>query len=117
MFSEDHPSRFLRPANRQPYGQSSRPPYRQPYAQRPPRPFVQEDTLNTSNLQVERKYFELTLKDNPKGRFLRITEMIGGKRNSIIVPASGLKDFQRQLGEMLIASEGIPAKSESAPID
>lgn len=78
--------------------------------QPPPRPFVQEDTLKSEQIQIERKSFHLTLKENPRGRFLRISEEVGGKRNSIIIPATGLKDFKRLLNEMVTSSNELPPK-------
>jgi hypothetical protein len=94
---------------------SGRPqPYRQPYGQTPPppRPFVQEDTLKNIEIQIERKFFTLTLKENPRGRFLRITEGVGGRRNAIIIPATGLADFQKLLAEMVVADGETPAKTQ-----
>jgi hypothetical protein len=91
---------------RLPYGQGNN------YAQRPPRPFVQEDTLKSDELQIERKTFFLTLKENPRGRFLRISEENGDKRSSIIIPGSGLKELQKVLEEMVKAAEEIPANTE-----
>jgi hypothetical protein len=102
MISNERPS----PSYRQPYRQ----PYHQPYAQPPSRPFVQEDTLKSEQIQIERKSFLLTLKENPRGRFLRISEDVGGKRNSIIIPATGLKDFKRLLDEMVVSSNELPLK-------
>ena len=104
MISNERPSPF----HRQPYRQ----PYHQPYAPQPPRPFVQEDTLKTGEIQIERKFFVLTLKENPRGRFLRISEEVGGKRNSIIIPSTGLADFKKLVDEMVKASDKIPAKGE-----
>ena len=95
-----------RPFHRPSYGQ----PYHQPYAPHPPRP--PEDTLLTSEIQIERKTFVLSLKENPRGRLLRITEEVGGKRNTIIIPAPGLKDFKKLLDEMVNAADEIPAKSQ-----
>lgn len=96
MFSNEHPS---------PYGQ-------QPYFQsnlRQPKPHIAEDTLQTFELQIERKTFVFILKENPRGRFLRIIE--SGKNNpSIIVPATGLKDFQKILADMVKAESEIAAK-------
>ncbi len=89
-------------------------PFHQPYAQQAPRPFVQEDTLKSVEIQIERKTFHLTLKENPRGRFLRISEENNAKRNSIIIPAPGLKDFQNLINEMVKASDEIPAKQVSA---
>lgn len=87
---------------------SSQQPHYQSYGQpQPPRPFVQEDTLKTSELQVERKYFVMTLKENPRGRFLRITEEVGGRRSSVIIPASGLADFKKCVDEMVQAADEI----------
>jgi hypothetical protein len=71
---------------------------------------VPEDTLATKEIQIERKAFFLALKENPRGRLLRITEEVGGKRNTIIIPAPGLKDFKKLLDEMVKAADEIPAK-------
>ncbi len=75
-----------------------------------PRPPVNEDTLRTDKVQIERKTFVFTLKENPRGRFLRITEDVSGRRDTIIIPAPGLEDFQRVIQAMLEASNAIPLK-------
>lgn len=75
-----------------------------------PKPQVNEDTLKSDKVQIERKTFVFTLKENPRGRFLRITEDVGGRRDTIIIPAPGLEDFKRLLDEMVKASNEIPAK-------
>ncbi len=98
------------PFNGQPYGHQD---YQQ-HAQYAPRQPVQEDTLKSDEIQIERKSFHLTLKENPRGRFLRISEEGNSKRNSIIIPATGLKDFQKLINEMVKASDEIPVKSEPA---
>jgi len=98
------------PFNRQPYGQQG---YQQ-HAPYPPRQPVQEDTLKTGEIQIERKTFVLTLKENPRGRFLRISEENNAKRNSIIIPAPGLQEFQKLINEMVKASDEIPIKSAPA---
>ena len=84
-----------------------------PYGGRPygqPRPPVNEDTLKTDKVQIERKTFVFTLKENPRGRFLRITEDVGGRRDTIIIPAPGLEDFRKILDEMVKAAGEPPAK-------
>ena len=73
------------------------------------RPPVAEDTLHTEKIQIERKAFVFALKENPRGRFLRITEDVGGRRDTIIIPAPGLEDFKKVLDEMVKVS------SETAP--
>lgn len=79
-----------------------------------PKPPVNEDTLKSEKVQIERKTFLFTLRENPRGRFLRITEDVGGRRDTIIIPAPGLEDFKKLLDEMVKASAEIPIKhSES----
>jgi len=56
----------------------------------------------------------LILKENPRGRFLRISEEVNGKRNAIIIPSTGLADFKKLLDEMVKADKKITAKSEPA---
>ena len=53
----------------------------------------------------------LTLKENPRGRFLRITEDVGGRRDTIIIPSTGLEDFKKLLEDMVKASNEIPQKN------
>jgi hypothetical protein len=88
-----------------------------PYGNRPqggdyqrslPKPPVNEDTLRSAKIQIERKTFVLALKENPRGRFLRITEDVGGRRDTIIIPAPGLEDFSKVLDEMVKAAAEIP---------
>jgi len=102
MISNDRPSPYYRP------------PYHQPYSSQPPRPFIQEDTLKSELIHIERKSFHLTLKENPRGRFLRITEDVGGRHNTIIIPATGLAEFKNLLDIMVRAENGIAAKIEPA---
>lgn len=76
------------------------------------RPVASSDvTLRTERLQVERKTFILSLKENPRGRFLRITEDVGGRRDAIIIPAPGLRDLARLLQELARAAETLEAPS------
>jgi PurA ssDNA and RNA-binding protein len=90
-----------------PYG--SHPHNERPHG--PSKPPVQEDTLKSAKVQIERKTFVLALKENTRGRFLRITEDVGGRRDTIIIPAPGLEDFKKLLEEMVQASTEIPPKA------
>lgn len=104
MISNERPSPYgRRPYQNQGYGQSS-------YSQQP-KPHVQEDTLKSAEIQIERKNFVFMLKENPRGRFLRITEDVGGRRDTIIVPSTGLAEFKKLVDEMVKASEEMPEKS------
>lgn len=103
MISNERPS---------PYGNR---PYNSGYSSSPPRPPVNEDTLKTDKIQIERKTFIFTLKENPRGRFLRITEDVNGRRDNVIIPSTGLDDFKKILDEMVKASNEIPPKTDSGP--
>jgi hypothetical protein len=88
-----------------------------PYGYRPqshsaPKPAVAEETLKTDKIQIERKSFVFTLKENPRGRFLRITEDVNGRRDTIIIPSTGLEDFKKIFDEMLEISNSTQPKSE-----
>jgi PurA ssDNA and RNA-binding protein len=52
-----------------------------------------EDSLASEKIQVDRKVFFLDLKENQRGRFLKITEDVSGRRDTIMVPASGFQSF------------------------
>ena len=68
----------------------------------------------TAEIQIERKFFVFTLKVNAKGRFLRVTEETGGKRNTIIIPTTGLNDFRRVVNEMFKAEEETPSPAKKS---
>jgi hypothetical protein len=77
-----------------------------------PRPSANEETLKTEKIQIERKTFVFALKENPRGRFLRITEDVSGRRDTIIIPAPGLEEFRKILDDMVRASGEAPVKGE-----
>ncbi len=52
-----------------------------------------DEELYSDRIQIERKQFFFDLKENPRGRFLKITEDVGGRRDTIIVPSTGLDLF------------------------
>jgi hypothetical protein len=81
------------------------------YSAGPPKPPVNEDTLKTEKIQVERKTFIFTLKENPRGRFLRITEDVNGRRDNVIIPSTGLEEFRKVLEDMVKASAELPVKA------
>jgi len=55
------------------------------------------------------------LKENPRGRFLRIAEEANGRSNSVIIPSTGLREFQKLLEDMVKAAAEIPSKHAPAP--
>ena len=78
-----------------------------------PKSPANEETLKSSELQIERKNFSFTLKENSRGRFLRIVEDVGGRRDTIIVPSTGLIEFKKHIDEMVKAADEIPPKASA----
>jgi hypothetical protein len=68
-----------------------------------------EKELKSTEIQVERKIFTLALRENAKGQFLRITEEVSGRRNVIVIPATGLADFDRIVSEMATQATVLPS--------
>ncbi len=76
---------------------------------------VEEKLLRSERIQIERKTFTLSLRENPRGRFVRITEDVSGRHDTVIVPAPGLEDFLRLLSEIARTSAEIPYESPAPP--
>jgi hypothetical protein len=68
-----------------------------------------DNIIEARELQIERKHFYVELRENERGRFLRITEEAHGRRNSIIVPSTGVDDFTATIAEVLTNGETAPA--------
>jgi hypothetical protein len=80
------------------------------------KPGAHEDTLRSEKLQIERKTFLFALKENPRGRFLRITEDVAGRRDTIIVPAPGLEEFRKMLESMERTAAESPNPDEAGNV-
>lgn len=77
-----------------------------------PRPPVDEKTLHTEQVQVERKTFVFLLKENQRGRFVRIIEESGGKSNGIIIPYAGLESFLTTMAKTVEAANQPPPDTQ-----
>ena len=60
-----------------------------------------DNIIEAKELQIERKHFHVELRENDRGKFLRITEETYGRRNTIIVPTTGVEDLAAAIGEVL----------------
>ncbi len=54
---------------------------------------MEQDILHTEKIISDRKTFFLDLKENRRGQVVKITEDVGGNRETIMVPAEILGDF------------------------
>ena len=57
--------------------------------------------LLNQSIQVERKHITFDLAENPRGRFLRVTEEVAGRRNAIIIPLSGIEEFRDAVNKVI----------------
>lgn len=64
--------------------------------------------LQNHSLRVERKHFTFDLRENPRGKFLRITEEVNGRRDAIIIPLPGIEQFRDALNEVIKFSKTLP---------
>lgn len=61
--------------------------------------------IANKELQVERKHFFVEYHENDRGRFLKIVEEAHGRRNTIIIPSTGLEEFTGAVEEVLDSAE------------
>lgn len=52
-----------------------------------------QEALATEKVFSERKVFFFDLMENARGRFLKLTEDVGGKRDTIMIPATAFDDM------------------------
>lgn len=76
-----------------------------------PNPGVHMDNIIASkDVQVERKHFTIEFRENDRGQFLRVTEEAHGRRNTVIIPSPGLRDFTTAIADVLsAAAKAVPA--------
>jgi hypothetical protein len=59
------------------------------------------DPLASEKISIDRKIFFLDLKENNRGRFLKITEDVGGRRDTIMLPAEAFRDFAEAFARLI----------------
>jgi hypothetical protein len=75
-----------------------------------------DNVIASRELQVERKHFVIEFRENERGRFLRITEEAHGRRNTVIVPSTGLNEFNEAIDAVVVAAnQAAPAANQAAP--
>lgn len=60
----------------------------------------QNPPLYTEKIVSDRKIFFLDLKENNRGRFVKITEDVRGRRDTIILPMEAMEEFIEALGRV-----------------
>jgi hypothetical protein len=73
-----------------------------------------DNIIETRELQIERKHFYVELRENDRGKFLRVTEEAHGRRNTIIVPSTGVEEFTAAIAEVVDSVERAPREVQAA---
>lgn len=68
-----------------------------------------DNIIEAKELQIERKHFHVEFRENDRGKFLRITEEAHGRRNTIIVPSTGVGEFTAAIDQVVENAAHIPA--------
>ena len=64
-----------------------------------------DHVIDAKELQIERKRFQVEFRENDRGKFLLIREESHGRRNTIIVPSTGIDDFTGAIDDVLTQAE------------
>lgn len=63
--------------------------------------YSSDQALEFRELQIEHKFFTAQIRENERGKFLRLTEESQGRRNTVIIPSSGFADFAKFINDIL----------------
>lgn len=72
-----------------------------------------DKVLASEKIVAGRKIFFLDFKENSRGRVLKITEDVSGRRDTIMVPDEALDDFYEALGRILDADDAAHASGDA----
>ena len=61
--------------------------------------------IHTEKIFADRKVFFLDLKENDRGRFVKITEDVRGRRDTIMLPTEYLDEFIQALQQIAEADQ------------
>ncbi len=75
-----------------------------------------DKVLESREYRIENKKFFFDLKENVKGRYLRITESSGG-RSAIVVPEAGMASFAEIISHFAALLDRAPGPVSSDSVD
>lgn len=64
-------------------------------------PRMASEPIASEKVTIDRKVFFLDLKENQRGRFMKITEDVGGRRDTVMLPAAAFQDFLDALARLV----------------
>ncbi len=69
--------------------------------------------LASEKIVCGRKIFFLDFKENARGRVLKITEDVNGRRDTVMVPVEALEEFYDALGRILDVHDDNPGSGSA----
>ncbi len=66
-----------------------------------------DHVIAKQEFQVERKHLTVEFRENDRGQFLRICEEAHGRRNTIIIPSTGIGDFTGAITKVLTEAQNL----------
>ena len=60
-----------------------------------------DTVIASKELQIERKRYFIEFRENERGRFLKIVEESHGRRNTVIVPSTGIDEFNAAVDDVI----------------
>ncbi len=76
-----------------------------------------EKELACQQIQIQSKRFYIDVKENQRGRFIKIAEIgIGGKKSRILLTMSAAEDFKKHLVEFTDIYTKMPNGDEKKPV-
>ena len=70
------------------------------------------EPIHTEKIFADRKIFFLDLKENDRGKFLKITEDVRGRRDTILLPTDVLDEFLEALHKVADFNDDNPSEAE-----
>jgi hypothetical protein len=67
-----------------------------------------QSVIASEQFTVNRKKFYLDLKENSRGRVYKITEDVGGRRDTIMLPAESVSEFIDALSRLVSIEQSLP---------
>ena len=62
---------------------------------------LRQGELKTEVMYKDDKKYHMDLKENARGRFLKVSETNGHSRFHVFIPADGMREFKSQIGELI----------------
>jgi hypothetical protein len=100
-----------------PERRSSPRPYHPPSYGQPnePRPHNPQTLHKECCARIQRKIYVLSLMENGRGRYLRLTEESNGRQNFVVIPVEGLPEIEKMLAEVKQAITALPPANPVPP--